>query len=231
MEGAAAYFWLAAIETAMMAVVVFWGVRRWSVLDRGGRFHIVSIAVYLAYAMVAAPLSLRGVRTRLLQEGPQLVATVLALAGFAAWQPKRWQRRVMLGAIGAYVLAWSVAQYLQGIAADFSLISGPVQILFVTAASGFTLVTRVQVTYERWTSEFWFWLCTGMMVIYGATVVFEPLLANLFGDRNDLVNLAYHARLVLAIAGYLMIAWGVWHIDRPVAAGRRSGRRSVVPGG
>ncbi|MBX3147325.1 MAG: hypothetical protein KF785_11220 [Gemmatimonadales bacterium] len=231
MEEATAYFWLATTETVMMAVVVFWGVRRWSILDRGGRFHIVSIAVYLAYAMVAAPLSLRGVRTRLLQEGPQLVATILALLGFAAWQPKRWQRQVVLVAIGAYVVTWGVAQYLQGVAADFSLVSGPAQILFVTAASGFTLVTRVQVTYERWTSEFWFWLCTGMMVIYGATVVFEPLLANLFGDRNDLVNLAYHARLVLAIAGYLMIAWGVWQVDRPVATGRRGARRSVVPGG
>ena len=165
MEEATAYFWLATTETVMMAVVVFWGVRRWSILDRGGRFHIVSIAVYLAYAMVAAPLSLRGVRTRLLQEGPQLVATILALLGFAAWQPKRWQRQVVLVAIGAYVVTWGIAQYLQGVAADFSLVSGPAQILFVTAASGFTLVTRVQVTYERWTSEFWFWLCTGMMVI------------------------------------------------------------------
>ncbi len=231
MEGATAYYWLAATETALMAVVVYWGVRRWSVLDRGGRLHIVSIAIHLAYAMVAAPLSLRGVRTRVLQEGPQLIAMVLALAGFAAWQPRRWQRLAMLGALGAYVVTWGVAQYLQGTTADFSLISGPAQIIFVTAAAGFTLVTRVQVTYERWTAEFWFWLCTGLMVIYGATVVFEPLMANLFGDRNDLVQLAYHARLVLAIVGYVMIAWGVWNIDRPATAGRRSGRRTIVPGG
>ncbi|MFN0181831.1 MAG: hypothetical protein ACKVZ0_23745 [Gemmatimonadales bacterium] len=215
----ALYIALASIETLAMVVVVVGAYRCWARLEPGARLVVAGVAVFLGFALVAAPVNLLNMRTRLLQELPWLAGTLVVLLGFARWQPDRRQTVALRIGATLFVALWGVAQWYQGIDADFSDVSGPVHSAAITAGAAYSLVTRVQVTQEQWTRQTWFWFCVGLMLVFGTGVVLDPLMSNVFGVRDDLVRLAYYFRLVCGICGYLLMAVGVWMVPSATRSG------------
>lgn len=210
-----ALFWiLASLEIAAMGLVMFLGLRRGRDAGRGATLVASGIGLQFAYAvLIALPALIFGFRTRLLQEIPNLVATLLILAGLVQWQPGRRGRRIVGGVAVVYVVLWLLAQWEQGIAADFSQLSFPLQASVLVAGAGLTVVARVRMSDGPWTRELWFWFCIGLMLVYGTGAVLDPLMNSMFGFRDDLVRLAYYLRLVGAIGGYGLMIWGAFHSD------------------
>ena len=170
---------------------------------------MAGIGVFFAFSVISLVLVLAGIRNTQLLEVPQLVGTLFLIAGFAAWQPRPVYRRIVIGGGLVYVVLWVFAQWVQGIHADFSVVSAPLNALVVLATAGFTLVTRVQASSEQWTTGLWFWFAIGSMVVFGSEIILEPLWANVFGVRNDLAELANWFRLLLGSTGYCLIIWGL----------------------
>ena len=200
---------LASIVTVMMGLIVLIAWRRWGSLDSGARWIAGGAAVFFVWSLIAIATVVLGRRTRLFQEIPILLGTCCYLKGFADWQPRRGQRRLILAALVAFVGLWIVAQGVQGVTDRFSTISGPIHATMMTAAAGYTLITRVQATGERWTTQPWFWISTGFMLVYGTEAVLDPLWENIFGLRNDLVLAAGVVHHIGSIVGYALMIRGL----------------------
>jgi len=203
------------LVTVVMGLVVFVAARRWASLDSGARWITVGIGVFFAWALISVSAIALGARTRVVQEIPSLLGTVLFLRGFADWQPKARQRRIVLWGLALFVVLWVIAQILQGLSDQFSTVSGPIHAMMVTAAAGFTLINRVQVTDDRWTAQLWFWVSIGFMLDYGTLTVLDPLWENIFGLRNDLVLAAYVFHLVFSLFGYVLLLRGFSGVPSP----------------
>lgn len=210
------YVILASGVTLGMAAVTVVGFIRWARLDLGGRLIVVAIAVHLAMALGSLTIVLLGYRTRLFQEVPQLIGTLLTLLGFRAWQPEAWQRRAVSVGIVALAVGWVVAQYLQGRDALFSTIASPLHATFICAAAGLTMVTRVRITAGRWTGQLWYWFAVGLLIDYGTEVLLVPVVETAFGTRSDLVFIPSYIHLVGGIVGYGLMTWGVWQLRTPI---------------
>jgi hypothetical protein len=50
------------------------------------------------------------------------------------------------------------------------------------------------------------------MVIYGTSVILDPLWASVFGVRDDLSLAAFVVNTAGNVIGYVMIAWGIWRL-------------------
>jgi hypothetical protein len=224
------YVVLATSNTLSMVAAVVAAGWRWPRLPRGIRLIVSGTAIFASYSLIAAPLSRAGVRTRLLQEGPILLGALMYLIGFAALQPQPRQRRLLGATAFVFVVLWGLAQWAQGVRADFSEISGPIHASILAAASGYTLVNLVRVTQDQWTSQVWYWVCIGLMLVYGTEVLLDPLMANVFGVRNDLILFPYYFHQVASSVGYLLMAVGLSRARVPsrrsdrLAAPRQSGR-------
>lgn len=216
------YYVLATLVTLVMALVLGVGVGRWKHLDGGAHLVTLGVGTFLALALVSMALALLNRPTRLVQEGPILVGTLLIVAGFSRWQATRGQRVVAIGLGVLFGVSWGLAQWLQGTAPLFSEISGPLHSVTLCAVAGFTLVGQVRVSVERWTDELWFWVSVGVMVIYGTEVVLDPLMADMFGSRDDLVKVAYYFHQLASALGWLLVARGLWRgrpLERRIGAG------------
>lgn len=196
------------IAAAMVLVTVI-GALRWRRLDQGGRWFVAAVAVSAAFIPFSLRLLFAGQSNRLLNESSLLSETALIIAAFAWWQPTEHRRRVVWGILGGFVVAWLVAQWVQGRSAEFSYVSIPLAGLVKVGAAGYTLVGRVQSTEGRWTDHLWFWATSGVMVIYGTEVILDPLWAQVFGVRDDLSLAAGVVNTLGNVLGYVMIAWGI----------------------
>jgi hypothetical protein len=211
------------LETLVMGLVLLGAARRWPSLDRGARRVVAGVAVFFGYALIALPLVLLGVRTTQIREIPQLIGSLCLLGGFLSWQPKPGQRRVVRAGVAIYLALWVVSQVVQGLHSEFSPISQPLRAFAITAAAGFTLVTRVQVGSEQWTAQLWFWFAVGSMVVHGMDAILEPLMINMFGVRNDLVAIAFGVQLLAGCAGYGLMASGLFRQAAPAPGYALSG--------
>ena len=200
---------LAYIVTLTMLVAVVAMVWRRRSLDRGGRWIARGVTVFLVYAFIAMPLTLLSIRTRLYQEIPLLLGATCYLIGFAYWQPTDRLRLVAQVWAGLYVLGWVIGQFVQGLDADFSYVTMPLHAIMITAAAGFTMVTRVRVSWEPLTRQFWFWACIAMMLIYSTDVLLIPLSVGAYRVRNDLLHIAALTHLAASAVGYVLISAAV----------------------
>lgn len=212
MNAPVAYVVLASLVTGLMGLATAAGLRRWRRLDWAVRLIVICVAIHFLTAIASIVVILAGYRNRLLMEVPNFLATLAALGGFALWQPRPHQRRLVLGGAGLFVVLWVIAQAAQGTTADFSVYSGPLHAIALCAAAGFTLVTRVRVTADRWTGEVWFWICLALMLDFGTEVILAPLTLGLVELRRDLVVAAFYVHLVAGILGYGVMAWALWRV-------------------
>ncbi len=201
-------FGLAALETAISAAIAVAAARRWQRLDSGARWIAWGNAIHLAFYAITIPLVLTHRSTRLVNEAPFLLATVVELVAFAQWQPRPSQRRLVQATIPLFVIFWTVGQVLQGTEAAFSTISGPIKGTLLTAVAGLTVITRVQATMERWTENTWFWTCAGFMLVYGTEVLFDPTAEMVQSYRPDVALAIHMFRLLLNIVGYGLVLRG-----------------------
>ncbi len=199
------------VAAAMVAVAAI-GWIRWRRLDRGGRWLIVTVAISVAFLPISLWLVLRGHSNRLLNEFEYLFRTMAFVAAFAYWQPDDRRRRRVWWLIPAFVALWSIAQWIQGLDADFSFVSSPIAGLVTVGLAGYTLVGLVQATGGRWTDNLWFWAATGVMVIYGTAVILDPLWFQVFRIRDDLTLAAFAVNVTGNVTGYLLIARGLWRL-------------------
>jgi hypothetical protein len=124
--------------------------------------------------------------------------------------------------LAAYVVLWSVAQYLQGLGTDYMSITQPVHAVFICAAAGFTLVTRVQATPDHWTRQLWFIFSIGLLIDYGTETVLGPLVATLVGSRMDLIVVATYIHLAGGVVGYGLMSWGLMRVGTTILAEKMS---------
>lgn len=216
------YYLLGTLVTLALTVTTVRGALRWRSLDRGTRLVVVGVAVFTAAAYVALVLATLGQRTRIVYEGSKLFGTVLIVVGLSRWQPRPAQRRAVAVLAIVFAVCWAAAQWLQGVDADFSTVSGPLHAMALSVAAGITLVTQVRVSAERWTEQVWFWTSVGLMTVYGTEVVFDPFMAGVFQIRADLVALAFYFHQFASAIGWGLVAIGVWRAT-PI------GQRGIEP--
>lgn len=196
---------LSVLNGVLMGGVVLAAWRRWSNLDWGQRWIAGAAAVFFVLFLVAVPMALMHRKTRLLQEIPILVGTLCMLAGFAAWQPKPSFRRAVQACQIVFSVLWIVAQIVQGLSTDFSSVSRPIHAAVITIAAGLTLIAYAQVGADRWTDQPWFWGSIGMMVVYGAEVLLDPVISQIFQKRDDLARFALGLHQLLSVAGWALV--------------------------
>jgi len=215
-------FGLAGIETALSAVIAVVAARRWSRFDSGARWTAVGNGINLASYAITIPLVLTNRSTRLVNEAPVLLTTIAMLTAFARWQPRPSQRRFVLATIPLSAVLWGVGQVVQGGRAEFSTISVPISSAFLAAAAGFTIITGVQATMERWTDQIWFWTASGYLLTSGSQVLFDPAAAILQSYRPDLGLAIYLLSLMFNIVGYALVLRGFLLAGKALALTPRS---------
>ena len=149
-----------------------------------------------------------GQRTRLVQELPILAGTLCYLVAFSKWQSLPAARVLIRGGMILFVAMWIAAQFVQGLADNFSTVSGPIHGTMIMAAGSVTLIAHARAGTDRWTTRAWFWVSTGFMLIYGTEVLLDPLLHRIFQVRDDLGNLAFAFHQISSAIGYLLVFHG-----------------------
>ena len=197
------------LVTLSMGIAVAVGVRRWRALDRGQRWIVVGLAIFLGLAFLSLGLGMSGRKTRLVQELPVLAGTLCFLIGLTSWQPSDWSRSSLRVMQVAFASLWVAAQFLQGWKDDFSTVSGPIHATAIMVGASVTLITFARVGPGRWTTHPWFWICIGMMVVYGTEVLLEPLMHQIYPVRADLVAVAYVFHDVFSIVGWAIVTRGL----------------------
>ncbi len=216
------YYLLGTLVTLALTVTTVRGAVHWRALDLGTKLLVLGVASFTAAAYVSLVLASIGQRTRFVYEGSKLFGTVLVVVGLSRWQPRPSQRRLVAGLAVVFAICWAVAQWLQGVDAEFSTVSGPLHAMALSAAAGITIVCQVRVSAERWTEQVWFWTSVGLMTVYGTEVVFDPFMAGVFTIRADLVAVAFYFHQFASAIGWGLVAVGVWRATR-------IGRRGIDP--
>src|SRR5688500_13982203 len=116
---------LATVVTVLMGCIVLGGVVRWARLDQSARLIVCSIGLFFATALVTMQMVRLGMVTRIVDEVPTLVGTLLTVAGFALWQPTVRQRRLIQGIGALFAITWVWAQWVQGPQSEFLEVSSP----------------------------------------------------------------------------------------------------------
>jgi hypothetical protein len=111
------------------------------------------------------------------------VQTPVLLLAFAEWtRGSRLQRSFQIAA-GLAVVAWLLLTIFLESATRFARFTGPLQSALFCAAAVGTLVQRGLATEGRLSRADWFWASAGVLLVYGLTAVYRPLL-DLFTERG-----------------------------------------------
>jgi hypothetical protein len=104
------------------------------------------------------------------------VQTPVLLLAFREWvQPSRLARGLRIAAVFA-VIGWLVVTLVIESPTRFARVTGPLQAaLFCVAAAG-TLVVRGLSADAPIARTDWFWASLGVLLVYGLTAVYRPLL-------------------------------------------------------
>jgi len=109
--------------------------------------------------------------------------TPLLILAFAYWARGTWLQKVLRLAALFAVVVWLLLTVFLESPSRFARFTGPLQsVLFCAAAIGI-LVQRGLGTEARLHRTDWFWAATGVLLVYGLTAVYRPLL-DLFTERG-----------------------------------------------
>jgi len=215
------YFAVATTASRLLPIAV--GLRRWRELHHAGMLIVAFVALSLV-GDVAMLLVWKVFRTSNLWISHVLIAiqTPVLLLAFAEWaRGKSFQKILQITAFLA-VVAWLVLTVFLESPNRFARFTGPLQAaLFCSVAIGI-LVQRGMAAETPLVSNDWFWVATGVLLVYGLTAVYRPLL-DLFTERG---LTAIPAWTVLKVLGVLQIVANLFY-TRALLSGREGSVRPV----
>jgi hypothetical protein len=176
------YFAYAGLVSRLIPLGI--GATRWRVLDRGGRLLIVVILLSVAGDLVmfrlGRVLRMNNLWVSHLLIGLQTPLLVLVLREWATHD--RLRRALGIGSVVA-AIGWLVVTISIESPDRFARVTGPLQAALLCLAAIAILVNRGLASEGALTRANWFWVCLGVLLLYGLTAVYRPLL-DLFASRG-----------------------------------------------
>jgi hypothetical protein len=178
------YLYFAVVGTASRLFPITAGFFRWRELGRAGVL-LLSFVILSLIGDLAMLLAWKVFRRSNLWISHVLIAlqTPVLLLAFAHWAPGPWLRRALRLAAALSVLAWLLLTVALEAPNRFARFTGPLQSALFCAAAIAILVQRGLASEGRLIHADWFWTSTGVLLVYGLTAVYRPLL-DLFTERG-----------------------------------------------
>lgn len=204
------YFAVAAMVSRLLPLGV--GMRRWVSLPLATRLVVVFVGVALA-ADVGQLIIGRVFRMNNLWIGHAMIAiqTPLLLMAFADWADSAALRRGIRMAALLSVAGWIILTLAIETPGRFARVTAPLQAALFCIAASIVLIRRGLSTELSPSRADWFWISIGVLMLYGATAVYQPLL-DLFTTRGITAIPAWtvlKALTVLTVLANILYARGV----------------------
>jgi hypothetical protein len=215
------YIYFAVSGTVSRLLPLAMGLLRWRELGRAG-ILLVSFVLLSFVGDVAMLLVWKVFRRSNLWISHVLIAlqTPVLLLAFTEWARGSWLHRVLRVSAVLAVVAWLLLTLLLESPSRFARFTGPLQAaLFCFAAIG-VLVQRGLGSEGRLSSTDWFWAAAAVLLVYGLTAVYRPLL-DLFTTRGITTIPAWtvlKSLMVLQVIANLMFTRSLFCSREPAVA-------------
>jgi len=202
------YVYFAAAATASRLLPIGVGLHRWRALDRAAILIVLFIALSLLGDVGMLLLGRAGLRRNNLWISHLLIAlqTPVILLAFSYWARLTWLRTAMRLGAGFSVMGWLLITITLESSDRFARFTAPLQAALFCSAAVAILLQRGLGADGPLSREGWFWSALAVLLLYGLTAVYRPLL-DLFTTRGITTIPAWtvlKALMVLQVAANLM---------------------------
>jgi hypothetical protein len=166
----------------------------WGISTVGSLVKIVLTRVLGSQTLVAHRLEL-------------LLVTACLLYGMTTWIDGV-SRRTRWLVVGGWCVAWAFTLPI-AVRREFVLLTQPVQAAVILAVSGLALASRVRDAETSLARADWFWILTGHITYFSATLVRMPLQESLVQRHWDLGWPVHFGIMFVYSASYLVVARGM----------------------
>jgi hypothetical protein len=195
--------------SASQALPVLAALRHGTRLPASRRWIILAMVIGLAMDGIGLSYALRGQNNHWLGYLAAPLEVAAILFGLAAWQSGLLARRVVRALAAGFALFVALLALIETGTAP-SLVRGPVESILIVSACAFTLVRLSRQEQGSLFQRAWFWICTGLIIRYGALAALQPLGRALMDDSAATVLTLLKVRAVVHIVAHAIIARGIW---------------------
>jgi hypothetical protein len=202
------YVYFAAAATVSRLLPISVGLHRWRLLDRAATLVVVFIMLSLLGDLGMMLLGRLGLRRNNLWVSHLLLAlqTPVILLAFSYWARQAWLRKAMRLTALFSVAGWLLITLTLESSDRFARFTAPLQAALFCSAAIAILIQRGLGAEGPLSREGWFWTALAVLLLYGLTAVYRPLL-DLFTTRDVTVIPAWtvlKALMVLQVIANLM---------------------------